>query len=261
MTETPDSAARPFPVRPRTAAIRRSLAIYHRDAEHGQRMDALYRRFVSPGMTVFDIGAHVGDRVGSFLRLGANVVAAEPQPDPHRALRLLYGRCDRVRLVSAAVGAKAGTAAMHLNTANPTVSTLAPDFVAAAQGAKGWDSQRWDGRIDVPVTTLDALIAEHGAPGFIKIDVEGHEAAVLRGLNKPVPALSFEFTTIQRDVAQTCINLLTALGPYRFNLSLGETHRLSLADWCDGETLARTLLSLPAEANSGDIYARLRPGV
>ena len=43
-------------------------------------MDRLYGRFVQPGDFVFDIGAHVGDRVASFQRLGARVVAAEPQP-------------------------------------------------------------------------------------------------------------------------------------------------------------------------------------
>ena len=55
-------------------------------------MDRLYGHFVRPGDLVFDIGAHVGDRVASFRRLGARVVAVEPQPAMVRALRLLYGR-------------------------------------------------------------------------------------------------------------------------------------------------------------------------
>jgi len=42
-------------------------------------MDRLYRRFVQPGDLVFDVGAHVGDRIASFRRLGARVVAIEPQ--------------------------------------------------------------------------------------------------------------------------------------------------------------------------------------
>ncbi len=43
-------------------------------------MDRLYRQFVRPGDLVFDVGAHVGDRVASFQRIGARVVAVEPQP-------------------------------------------------------------------------------------------------------------------------------------------------------------------------------------
>jgi hypothetical protein len=46
---------------------------------------------------------------------------------------------------------------------------------------------------------------------------------VLAGLTRPLPALSFEFTTIQRDVAEACLDRLAALGPYRFNVALGES--------------------------------------
>ena len=39
-------------------------------------------------------------------------------------------------------------------------------------------------------------------PSFIKIDVEGFEDQVLAGLTRQVPALSFEFTTIAREIAR-----------------------------------------------------------
>ncbi len=81
------------------------------------------RRFVRAGDLAFDIGAHVGDRIASFRRLGARVVALEPQPGPARAIRLIHGRDPAVTLLQAAAGATAGTLTLHVNSANPTVST------------------------------------------------------------------------------------------------------------------------------------------
>ena len=77
----------------RTArGIARSLRIYYGDRAHAAAMDRLYGQFVRPGDLVFDVGAHVGDRLASFARLGARVVALEPQPALARVLRLLHGR-------------------------------------------------------------------------------------------------------------------------------------------------------------------------
>src|SRR5262249_48871260 len=154
----------------------------------------------------------VGDRVACFRRLGARVVAVEPQPALVRTLRLLYGRDRAVTIEPVAVGARAGTIELKLNIDNPTVSTASAAFLEAAHGAQGWEGQEWTSSIQVPVTTLDTLIARHGAPAFIKIDVEGFEADALAGLTRPPPALSFEFTTIQREVAAACIERCTALG-------------------------------------------------
>jgi FkbM family methyltransferase len=222
-------------------------------------MDRLHARFLCAGDLAFDVGAHVGDRIASFRRLGARVVALEPQPLCHRALRLLHGRDPGVTLLRAAAGAAPGRIEFLVNRANPTVSTAAADFVAAAGGAAGWEGQVWDSRIEVEVTTLDALIVRHGEPRFVKIDVEGFEPEVLRGLSTPIPALSFEFTTIQRAAAETCIDLLATLGPYRFDAALGESQRFEFGTPADAARLKAWLHALPHAANSGDIYA-LRQG-
>ncbi|WP_239479720.1 FkbM family methyltransferase [Actibacterium sp. 188UL27-1] len=220
-------------------------------------MDLLNARFVPKDGLAFDIGAHVGDRTASFARLGARVVALEPQPRVFRALRLIHGRDPQVTLTCAAAGAAAGEMEMFVNSGNPTVSTISGDLVAAAKSAEGWDDQVWDRTMRVPVVTLDGLIAKHGQPGFIKIDVEGHELEALRGLNIPVAALSFEFTTIQRDIAAACLSYLNDLGRYEFNLSLGEDHDLRHATWISAADMKSEIAGLPAAANSGDIYAKL----
>jgi FkbM family methyltransferase len=242
----------------RTArAIIHSLRIYYGDGSRAAAMDRLHGVFVRRGDLVFDVGAHVGDRVASFRRLGARVVAVEPQPAMVRVLKLFYGRSADVAIEAVAVGRGVGSASLMINVDNPTVSTASKAFVSAARDAPGWETQRWSRSVLVPVTTLDGLMAKHGAPAFIKIDVEGFEQEALRGLTCAVKALSFEFTTIQRDVALACIERCIALGYARFNAALGESQTFVNPDWVGGEAIARWLAGLPHAANSGDIYAAL----
>jgi FkbM family methyltransferase len=237
--------------------VLRSLRIYYGDGERRAAMDHLYSGFMRPGDLVFDVGAHVGDRIAAFRRLGARVIAVEPQPMLVKTLKLIYGRDGAVTIEPVAVGRAAGNLELKLNVDNPTVSTASDAFVAAADGAPGWAGQTWTKSIRVQVTTLDALIARHGLPTFIKIDVEGFEAEALAGLTRPVAALSFEFTTIQRDVAAAAIERCGALGYAHYNAALGEGQTLVHAQWQSAEDIACWLAALPAEANSGDIYARL----
>ncbi len=89
----------------------RSLRLYHGPDAPKAAMDALYRQFVEPGDLVFDIGAHVGDRVSSFRRLGARVIAVEPQPLLVSALRHIHGRDPLVEIVARAAGSRADTLA------------------------------------------------------------------------------------------------------------------------------------------------------
>jgi FkbM family methyltransferase len=234
--------------------VLRSLRIYYGKHDRSA-MDRLYARFVQPGDLVFDVGSHVGDRIAAFRRLGCRVVACEPQPALVKTLRLIYGRDFNVVIEPVAVGAAPGELELAINLDNPTVSTASRDFVQAAQGAPGWEGQNWGKRIKVGVTTLEALIARHGKPAFMKIDVEGFEAEALAGLTQAVPALSFEFTTIQRDVAQACLRRCAALGYVRYNAALGESQTLVHDDWQSADAMSRWLDGLPIEANSGDVYA------
>src|SRR5947209_19364731 len=135
--------------------VARSLRIYYGDSARRAVMDRFYAQFVQPGDMVFDVGAHVGDRIASFRRLRARVVAVEPQPALVRTLKLLYGRDVAVVIEPVAVGREAGKAAFSLNLDNPTVSTASEAFRKAADGAPGWKGEAWTTAVEVPVVNLD----------------------------------------------------------------------------------------------------------
>jgi FkbM family methyltransferase len=241
---------------PGMSTLRRSLEMSYGDPAVGSQLDALYAAFIRPGDLAVDVGSHVGDRIGSFRRLGARVVAVEPQPLCSRAIRTLYGEDEDVTLLEAACGASDGRVQLYVNSANPTISTASLRFIGAANGADGWQDEEWDTRIEVPSVTLDSLIDRYGVPAFTKIDVEGFEDEVLAGLSRRVPALSFEFTTIEREVAVRCLARLTSLGFTRFAVALGDTTVLSPRGWRTAGETAAYLRGLPHSVNSGDVYGR-----
>lgn len=210
---------------------------------------ALYGTFVGKGDLCFDIGANVGERTEIFLSLGARVVAVEPQA----SLLSRFAASPNVIVVSEAVSDHVGTARIALSRTSTELATLEQSWVERGPySERGWgDSQ------DVKTTTLDDLIARHGVPSFCKIDVEGHERAVLTGLSRPLPALSFEFTRQFLDHADACMRRIESLGPATFNANLWPGPiRLESSRWLQRRELLSLVESAPADRWCGDIYAR-----
>jgi len=230
--------------------------MYHGVPGRRRRMAQLFREFIGPGDVAFDIGAHVGSRVSAWRKLGARVVAVEPQPDCLRVLNFLYGRDAEVAIEPLAVGARPGRARLGISTATPTVSSMSPGWIEAVGTDRRFARVRWDSSVDVDVTTLDDLIARHGEPAFCKIDVEGFEVDVLKGLTHPLPALSFEYLPPAHDAALHALDLVERLGRYRYNYSPVETMRWASEHWLDAGDLARLFDRFRPLGRSGDVYAR-----
>jgi FkbM family methyltransferase len=241
----------------RWRGIGRSLVIYYGNPLKLRRMQRFYAQFIRPGALCFDIGAHVGNRTWVWTRLGAKVVAVEPQEACVALLRRWYGHSSQVILVEQAVGAAPSMQTLRISRAHPTVTTLSSTWIEAVQTTESFAHVQWEESATVVVTTLDALIAQYGQPAFCKIDIEGYEGEALAGLSQPLPVLSFEFVPPARQAALACLNRLHQLGRYEYNWSLGEQHKWQSPRWLTQTEMAAYLNGLAVDDPSGDIYARL----
>lgn len=240
----------------RQAGLWRSLVIYYAPGRV-RRLSRFYTPLIRPGDLCFDIGAHVGNRVAAWRRLGARVVAVEPQSHLMAWLGRLYGDEPEVTLVQSAVGAAPGTATLRHDPRNPTVSTLSAEWIAAVSRDESFGRVRWRSSETVPVTTLDDLIAAHGRPALCKIDIEGYEAEALHGLSVALPLISFEYIPAALDVARDCLKRLAELAAYEFNWFPGESHRWASPTWLSAREMAIQFDRLAGGRASGDVFARL----
>lgn len=146
---------------------------------------ALARRFGRPGATVVDAGAHLGYLALHFARaVGPQGAVHAFEPDPRLAGRAReharLNSCARIRVHAAALSDRpAESVTFHLT------------------GQLGWsslDGGYWEtlATVRVPATTLDAHLAESGVEPaslcFVKVDVEGAEADLLRGAVRTLAA-------------------------------------------------------------------------
>ena len=82
------------------------------------------------------------------------------------------------------MAAKKGYLKLQICENAPTISTMSDKWIKDGRFSNDY---KWTKTQLVAVTTLDDLIKEYGSPKFCKIDVEGFEYPVLKGLTKPIP--------------------------------------------------------------------------
>jgi len=206
----------------------------------------LLSNFIAPGDLAFDIGANIGVRTEIMLAIGADVVAFEPQPVCANEIRARG--TNHLTVVEKAVGAVQGTAELHLKAGNSGQASLLAE----------WQGGPEIGILRVPVTTLDAEIRKFGKPVFCKIDVEGFEAEVLRGLSSPIRALSFEYHCDENGIVKVreCLELISRLGTYSVNLIGQENDEWLLPRWTSIEEFIDIFPACASPHFWGDVYVK-----
>jgi FkbM family methyltransferase len=213
-----------------------------------------YSRLVRPGELAFDVGANIGARTGMLLNLGCRVLAVEPQPACVAKIREKYKSRGGFLIEQTALGAAVGKATLH-QSATDVLGTLSTDWMERMRESGRFAGTDWSASIEVPVTTMDSLIAKHGTPALVKIDVEGFEEHVLAGLSTPIRCLSLEFAREFLDHTHNCVKKLATLADYAWNYGVGDHDNFALSTWIDGDAMIRHLSTQPDAKLWGDVYA------
>ena len=222
---------------------------------HGKAL-RFHRAFIKEGDLVFDVGANVGEMTALYLEIGARVVSVEPQEECVRILEDRFRKHPSVTVVPMAVGAGVGKQELMLSDIRSPISSMSREWIAAVKFSGRFPYYEWSRSVTVPVTTLDSLINRYGEPDFCKIDVEGLEKEVLKGVSRPLSCLSFEFHAECLPDAFACLDLLRALCGYSFNFTIENRMVFESPRWLDADGIFNQLRSLPYSSLQGDVYAR-----
>jgi FkbM family methyltransferase len=152
----------------------------------GERELRLVRHFIGAGTTAIDVGASIGMFSAEMARYAGKVLAFEANPDVAAFTQRVAAR--NVEVMNVALSSQAGRATLRMprNRKGHGVTELA----AIARHPPADDIIA----IEVETKRLDDFAVR--ACSFIKIDVEGHEEAVLAGASSLIarerPALMIE---------------------------------------------------------------------
>ena len=218
---------------------------------------AFYLSFLSANDLVFDVGANVGNRVEVFLSIKNKVIAIEPQNYCFEFLKKKFGNA--IIILKIALGSKKGNQPMYINSKTSTISSLSKDWIDIMKDTR-FKGEEWNETEQVVIDTLDNLIEKYGLPKFIKIDVEGFELDVLKGLTNPVPIISFEYATPEHTLRLfECIEMIEKLSPkYLCNVSAGEKNKFVLNDWLTIDDFKNTISkNIDILEGFGDVYVKL----
>ena len=164
------------------------MDVHRRDLAHpARRQKAMQHRGITHA---FDIGANAG-QYGGWLRasgFSGYIVSLEPLPDAHERLADAAAGDPKWSTIQAAAGAATGQATINRANDSVTSSMLDPTNELTSRIPSAEIAER----LEVEVTTVDAVWRQHGAPtaSLLKIDVQGFEHQVLDGAVEAMQSVS-----------------------------------------------------------------------
>jgi FkbM family methyltransferase len=214
-----------------------------------------YSQFINENDLCFDIGAHRGHRTEVFLHMKGKVIAIEPQTDLYKYLKAKYK--NKAIVENIGLGSEQTNKTMFISEMS-SLSTFSEEWLKKA--GNRFKNVKWHKGNIIRIDTLDNLINKYGEPKFCKIDVEGFEYEVLKGLSHSIPVISIEYMTPENnEIIESCLDYLYKLNSeILVNYSPGDEMKLSLRDWLEYTPAIKYLRhNVFNKPGWGDIYIKM----
>ena len=160
-------------------------------------------------MLLFDIGANRGDATLAGLQKGYKVISLEPAPKIYAELVNSFIYNSNVVPIKVAVSDTDGQSIEFYEAEEDGLSTLNKDWLTSVDMPYAGKPYRV---VKANTITLDTLVKIYGKPDLIKIDVEGAEWSVFKGMTSHYGKLAFEWTNVTIGEHQSQIEYLKGLG-------------------------------------------------
>ena len=174
-------------------------------------------KYINKDAIIFDIGSNIGQYALIFSELvgeEGKVICFEPDYNNFTFLTFnkLKNRCHNIETNNKGLGAQSTKLKFYKDAkTGGRTSSFKKEYV------KG--NQIFEDTNEVVVSTLDIEIEKHGIPNFVKIDVEGFEDEIIKGLTKDLDQTVF-FIEVRKETKKTVFKYFSERGYICKNLDL-----------------------------------------
>jgi FkbM family methyltransferase len=205
---------------------------------------------------IFDVGCNMGNKSQEFLKFDTKIVGFEPQPKCVNMLNNIFANNSSIIIEPIGLDFFKGKSFIYEAT-HHTISSMSLDFINKVKEERFTDCN-WGKKIEIQVDTLDNMILKYGTPNYIKIDVEGYELNVLKGLSSSIENISIEFTPELCQNSIDCINYIETInGNCKYNYGYCNNNYFKYENWVNKEEIISYLKSVKDyKFEFGDIYIK-----
>jgi FkbM family methyltransferase len=174
-------------------------------------------------MKIFDIGTNKGYFTDEYISTYPNceIVCIEANPDLCNYLVQKYNNNKNIYVYHYLVSNESNKDIdFYINFGCDGVSTASKNWI---NNSRFSNSKTWSNAISIESISLDDLIENTFQPDIIKIDVEGYENTVIRGLTRKVGIIQFEWAEEELESIKDTCNYLQSIGYSEFAYMFGDT--------------------------------------